>query len=193
MKTSLKLIALAALLSSGSTMAGNYLIGGIGRGTIDLDVSCPAGVSCNFSGTGGKIIFGSSFDNGLSIESGYIYYGQAKAFVSRPGGSASLSAAGHSVILGAAYTADFSAVQATVRGGIAANLARISGAVHITGGGSGSRSDNETSAQPYVGLGVAYRVTPQTAVGIDLDVTRFRYAGETANTRLVTLAVRHAF
>lgn len=186
MKQRLGAAAAAAMLCAGPAMAQGYLAAGVGWTQIDID-GCSG--RCDDSDTGYKLVGGYGLSGALAAELSYFDYGQASERGTINGNPyrARVDATGWG--LGLAYRVDLSPTwDATLRLGIARNRAKLSGSF---GGLSGR--DSETRTRPYFGLGVAYKLSPTMAVGLDMDLTSFKYEGESENARLIGASMRIGF
>jgi OmpA-OmpF porin, OOP family len=186
MKELIGAAAAAALLCAGPALAQGYLVAGVGASKIDIE-GCTG--RCDDSDTGFKLVGGYGLGGALAAELGYFDYGQASERGTLNGSPfrARVDATGWG--LGLAYRVDLSPTwDATLRAGVARNRAKLSGSF---GGVSGRDSDTHT--RPYFGLGVAYKLSPTMAVGLDLDLTSFKFEGESENARLVGASLRIGF
>lgn len=189
MKSYLSTLMLAiAALGCGAVQAQGYVGGGVGPARIDID--CTGATTCDKTSTGYKLFGGFRSPSGFAGELVYFDWGKVEATqVSVELGTASgeLKASGWG--LGMAYFAPFTPQwQGVLRLGVLRNKAKASGTI---GGTSGSTS--ETSTQPYYGLGVSYRFTPNLAVDAAMDFSRIKILGEKADTRLISAGLTYSF
>lgn len=189
LQTHMKKIALilamagASLFSTGA-MAQVYVSGAVGAS--EIDVECDGASTCDTKDTAFKLVGGYEFGNGFAAELGYANFGKAKA--AEPG--VSLEAKASALMLGVAYQAQINQDWGlNFRLGIASVKAEISGSV----AGVGSASDDDSSTQPYYGLGVNYAVAKNVKLEFGADFTKAEYAGEKADVRAITIGVRYAF
>lgn len=184
MKKFAAILATAASLFSGASMAQGYV--SIAGGTSRVNLDCSGLSNCDKTGTAIKLVGGYSFGNGLSAEIGYLDFGKAK--VASGGVTAEAKAAGPT--LGLAYTApigtDFAAV---LRAGVAGIKTKLTGSV----AGLGSASDSETNAAAYVGVGLNYAISKAVKVELGFDASRVEFDGEKGNVRAVTVGLRFDF
>lgn len=81
-----------------------------------------------------------------------------------------------------------------VRLGVARNTGKITATASVNGGGGGSISDSTHSTQPYLGLGIGYKMMPQLFLTGEIDFSRVKYLEtEKADVRLLSIGLRYAF
>lgn len=179
--------AVITLYGHSGAMAQTYL--SVGAGATSLNLDCTGVSDCDNKDTGGKLVLGYGFSNGLAIEASAFSYGKAKATDVVDSTRVRAELAGSGVGLGVAYLGSLSEKWVYgARAGVAFNRTKISGSAAGV-----SFSDKDSNAQAYVGIGLAYKFSPTTSVGIDLDTTRFEYSGEKASARMISAVARFDF
>ena len=187
MKKLILLTAAAVSLFANTAMAQGYLVGGAGVSNTSL--SCNAGVACDKSDVGLKLIGGYQFTNGFAVEVGAMSFGTATAKGSINGMPVTAELKGTNVGAGVAYFAEFSpAWQGVARLGVGSNKSKLAGFA-----GGQSASESQSSTEPYYGFGVAYRLNAVFSVGLDMDFTNLKYDGGGANTRMASVVGRMKF
>lgn len=158
-------------------------------GVTKLDLSCDADVKCDESDVGMKALVGIGLGGGFSAELGYTNFGKFSASYSDGVDTVKASAKGYSLTLGGAYAYNITdKFQAIGRLGFGVNKAKLSASLN---GESGS--DSETTTQPYFGIGAAYLVDKNIAVGASWETTKFKYDGEKADASMLSAFVRYNF
>jgi OmpA-OmpF porin, OOP family len=176
-------VALGLMTMVGTASAQWYAGGTVGAGNVDTDC-CGSG-----GGTGFKVYGGYEIPNrhvaNLSVEAGYIDFGEA----SRSGlvSKASLSATAWTgaAVLRMKFNPAFTGVG---RLGMANVEATASSSVLIVGA---SRSDS--SFQPYFGLGLEYRLSPKWKVTGSMDFTTYDLGSESGSVRLIGAGAQYEF
>lgn len=190
MKKSFASIALA-LAAAGSAQAQSlqnvYVQANVGA--TKLDLSCDADVKCDESDVGMKALVGIGLGGGFSAELGYTSFGKFNANFAEDVGTVKVSAKGYSLTLGAAYAYNVTdKFQAIGRFGFGVNKAKLNASLNDE-----SVSDSETSTQPYFGIGAAYLVDKNVAIGASWETTKFKFDGEKADASMLSAFVRYSF
>lgn len=160
-----------------------YGLASLGQSRANVD--CSGIASCDRSATGGKLMLGYAFGNGVAVEGGYTRFGSFRA----SNGPVALSAKPEALSLSGAYTAALTPVWGlTGRLGVAQVRTKLNADAGVLSG-----SSSETKTQPLVGLGLHYALTPTASVELGLDATRAEYQGERSTLRMVSLGARMAF
>jgi OOP family OmpA-OmpF porin len=150
------LTALAALTLS--TAASAQLYGVVSAGVSKLSFDCGAAASCDKTDTGFKIMGGYKFMPNLAAEIGYFDFGKAKA--------TNLDIKGTGFGAGVAYHQDLAPNWGVVaRGGIAQVKTEL----------SGSTNDSDSNVEPYLGLGIGYRLNKNLSIDGSWDYSRGKY------------------
>lgn len=195
-----------ALLGSGVASAQGYVGGAFGRTNISVD--CSDTITCDKTSSGGKLYGGYMLGQQFSVELGYFDWGKASATGmavafgrEAPKASGPVSIGGELKTtgfgLGVAYLAPLSGDwSAVLRAGIAQNKGKatiedLSGEVATIG------SVSKNSTQPYVGLGLGYKLAPNLVLTGEADFSRVKYGAEgvfeTDAVRLISIGLRYSF
>lgn len=179
----------ALLLAAGSAaQAQGYF--GVSAGVTHANLDCTGTLSCDNTGSGGKVFGGYRLPFGLGIEGLYHDYGKATATVPVGGSSVLASLRSTGVGAGVSYLLPFgpTAWSATFRLGLASNKSKAS----VSGsGGSGSLEETNTGA--YTGAQVSWHPNKNLSVDITADFSRFEQLGERYNTRMLGAGVTFSF
>ncbi len=182
-------IAAAAIAAavSGSAMAGAYVQADVGQGHVSLD--CAGTVSCNNDGYSFGLTGGWAFGSGLAAEFGYTRYGVARATIEQ---GQHLHEAAGAFKLGVAYTLPLGSDWRTdFRYGVAQ--------VRTTVGAWDSETNtflgtlNQTATKPYLGLGVAYAITPSLHARLGGEWTKSELMDGVVNLRAISMGLRYGF
>jgi opacity protein-like surface antigen len=116
-------------------------------------------------------------------------YGKVDAGVPVVGGVVDTEVDGEGIGLGIALMGDFAPQLSGV-----ARLGVLSNKTKVRGSGLGlTVSDSDRKAQPYLGLGVSYALTPQWKIDGSLDFTRLEFQNEKANVQMLMIGVTYGF
>lgn len=188
-----KLVAIAALaVATAPAFAGDvYVLGSVGRSTLDLDKSeidrdlVAAGAanlssSLDKSDTAYKLQLGYQFNQNFAVEGGYIDLGKGGYAASFTGGvaNASVKATGWNIsAVGILPIND----TFSVFGKVGAIDAKVEANVSATGtGGTASGSASATKWKTLWGVGATYNLSKQ--VGIRLEYEEFNNLGDKNTT-----------
>lgn len=181
------MVAAAATVIAASASAEGYVGGAFGVSKLDFD--CAETLSCDTSDTVWKLYGGYKINPGVAVEAGYVNFGETKYSYAFAGdavqGKLSASAFTVGVAVHGDMTPKFSAVG---RIGLAMVKAELTESL-----GSLSVSESDTNARVYLGVGVAYAVTPEVKVTADLDFTDVKLDGETGNVRALNVGLMYKF
>jgi len=158
-------LGLALVAASAAASAQGY--GSISIGTARLDADCTGATTCDKSGNAFKILGGYKFAPNLAWEVGYFDFGKARAADAGVSGEIKTNAFGGGVAFHQDLSADWNFVG---RAGIAQVKTKITG----TAGGL-SASDSDSNIQPYLGLGVGYKLNKTMSIDGAWDFTRSKY------------------
>ncbi|HET9977061.1 MAG TPA: outer membrane beta-barrel protein [Burkholderiaceae bacterium] len=162
-----KQVAFGLALVAASAAASAQGYGVISVGTARLDADCAGTTSCDKTGTAFKLMGGYKFAPNLAWEVGYFDFGKARAADGSVAGEIKTNAFGG----GVAFHQDLSSAWNFVaRGGLARVKTKITGTV-----GSASASDSDNSVQPYLGLGIGYKLNKTMSIDGAWDFTRSKY------------------
>lgn len=186
-KTLLSILAVSALALSSAAGAQGHL--GVGVGATHLSADCEGTSSCDNKGTGFKLLGGYKFSPNLAGEVIYYDFGKAKASIPDFGGTINAeiktSGIGAGIAFGGPLATDWTGV---ARLGIASLKTKITASL---GGQAGS--DSETTTQAYFGLGVGYALSKNAAIDLSCDFSKAKYAGESANVRMIGIGFTYGF
>ncbi len=191
-KSTLAIVAAAALTASAAVQAQFYVGGNVGLGNISID--CSDTNDCDKTATGFKAYGGYRFENGWAVEAGYFDWGKATAsFTDDDSTVLSGSASANGFGIGLAYFMPFSSEWVGVfRFGAIQNRGKLNisdGTVTVSG------SKSEIFA--YGGLGVGYNLTPRIAITVEADFSRARWGAEgvyeSENVQIYTIGLRYSF
>jgi OOP family OmpA-OmpF porin len=187
-KIVLAIAALVAALGASTAFAQQAYVGGaVGQAHANAD--CSGTTECSVNSTGFKLFGGYKFTPNLAGEVTYFDFGRIKAGVPTSIGTVDVKIKGTGLGLGVAYSADFAPQwSGTGRLGVAFNHTAVDAA-----SGGVTASDSENSTNPYVGVGVSYEIQKGLKLDAGLDFSRFKYSGESANVRLLSVGVNYAF
>lgn len=168
----MKKILCAAVLAAlaGAASAQGYAGALIGMSRYDIDCE---GASCDKGDSTGKIYGGYTVSPGLSVEVGYINFGEFSA----DGSGTALKLKSTAFLVGGAFRSELSPDwAATLRLG----LSRVKTKAEATRGAlAGNRSD--TNVGIYAGLGVEYAITSTVKLVGAWDFTRFEVGDESGS------------
>jgi len=177
------LLALSALLISGSAFAQAYV--GITGGLSELKIDCAGATSCDTRDNGFKLYGGYKFNHVGAVEIGYTDYGSAHGSI----GSFSASYSTTSFSLGgAAFLPLTPKLTAIGRLGLAYSDVSVSGSL-----GPFRTSESGTDTHPYLGLGLAFALTPKLSLTGSYDFARIKYDGDRTTTTLLGLGLSYGF
>jgi len=188
MKKTFIAMAASALLAFAATAQAQGYVGAAG-GPTNLDADCTGTITCDNSGTGFKVYGGYKFLPFLAGELTYMSFGKAKASVGFGGGvvNAEIKTTGFGG--GVALMGDLAPNwPAAARLGVARVKADVTGSAFGV-----SASDSDDTTQAYFGFDVGYAFSKNAAVTLSADFSRSKYAGETADVRLLGVGFRFSF
>ena len=142
----------------------------VGVGAANGRVDCVASLPCDHGRTGWKLAAGYRFDSGLELQGSWL---GAHGFQGGDTTAAGLAFGGGFDVDAFGFTAGYRWPFAprwslTARAGAAVVRTRFDYA------DAGFDSVRKTQLQPLAALAAAYQVTPALAIGVGLDVTRFK-------------------
>ena len=182
------LLMAAALLGVGAACAADFSVGfgaGADRGRVD----CVASFPCDRSSTHWKLFGTYRLTPALQVEAVWFDAGHFKGGDTTPlgtefGGTFKVSGIG----LTGGYVWDFAPAWSLVgRAGFAAMRTRFDYANPAFG------SASKTTAQPLLGLGLAYAITPSVRLSLDYDATRFKVHTTRGPLQMLGGAVQYSF
>ena len=175
-KVFLSAVAVMGLTLSNMALSQSYVGGNLGMARIDLNCT----ISCDKTGTGGKIYAGHKFAPNWAGEVSYIDYGKLTS------GPLSLKVTSSGVGLGVAYHGVITETWNWVaRAGLASN--RLKSVVPLS-------SSSDTSIKPYLGVGVGYAFSPELNLTAEADFSKSKLENiASPNVRLISLGLRYGF
>ena len=184
----------AALLAglAGTAAAERYV--GIGAGASHFKVDCAGLDRCDKSDVGVKFFGGYRYTPMLSVEAGYIDFGKSKSTGTQDGFQLEGVLKSQALLVNAAVKAP---LVAGVDGVARIGLARVHASLDQRADGNVISSTTRESWQPYVGLGLQYKVRQDVSVDLGVDMTRAKVDTATGSTtsavRLVNAGVTYGF
>lgn len=188
----LALIAFVAATVATPALAGDvYIVGSIGRSTVDLNKNfldnalTSAGATSlsstlDDSDTAYKIQVGYQYSQNFAVEGGYINLGEATYSASYTGGSANAKAEASGLNIAAVGILPINQ-SFSVFGKLGLIDAKVKVSANATGpGGSASGSASSTDWRPYFGAGGTYNVNKQ--LGIRIEYEQFNGLGDDKKT-----------
>lgn len=174
------LLALGAFLTCSSTLAQVYV--GASLGLTQQDPNCGGWSSCDKSDTGLKIYGGYKLTKEWAVELAYTDFGSVGLNSGPFSGSYSASA----LSAGGAF---FLPLAPKFTGIGRFGLASVDGDYSAPFGNSGS----ESSIEPYVGLGIAYTLTPKLSLTGSFDYVNVDYPRGSGSATLFGVGLSYAF
>ena len=182
------LLGAAALLGAGAASSADFSVG-IGAGTDRGRVDCVASFPCDRSSAHWKLFGGYQLSRTLQVQAVWFDAGHFKGGDTTPlgtefGGTFKVSGFG----LTGGYLWDITPTWSLAgRAGLAAVRTRFD----YTNTAFGSAS--KTTAQPLLGLGLGYAITPSVRLSLDYDVTRFKVHTTRGPLQMLGVAVQYSF
>lgn len=184
------IVATMMALVAGSAAAQVSVEGAFGL--TDLDVDCAGTTHCDNSGTGAKLVLGYALNPNISVEVGYVNFGDAKAgVIVSPYGLVEATLKSNAFYIGGAARGDFShGFSGVARLGIAQVETKTEVSTFY---GSGSQSKSEVNA--LFGLALEYALTPKLKLtgGVDFTQSPIAEDNETATLRLLSIGLKYNF
>ncbi len=190
--TSLRLpvaLALATLGSMpGAASAGEFSVG-LGAGADRGRVDCVASAPCDHRSTQWQLFADYALNDAVVLRAVYFDAGRFDGGDTTPQG---LEFGGRFKVSGVGLTAGYRWALApqwalTGRAGLATVRTRFDYANPVWG------SASKTTAQPLVGVGLSYAVTPALRLGVDWDVTRFKVYTAQGPLQMLGLSAQLSF
>lgn len=181
------MVAAAATVIAASASAEGYVGGAFGVSKLDFD--CAGTLSCDSSDTVWKLYGGYKINPGVAVEAGYVNFGEAKYSYAYAGDTVQSKLSASAFTVGIAVhgelTPEFSAVGRIGLALVKAELAESLGSLSV--------SDSDTNARLYLGVGVAYAVTPDVKVTADMDFANVKFKSESGNVRALNMGLMYKF
>jgi hypothetical protein len=174
--------AFVLAMAAGSAGAAGYVEGTFGVANVDTD--CAGTTSCKNNSTGFKLVGAFALNPEVSLELGYLSFGEGKATAL----GLDMTFSSTALYVGAAIRGDLGpAFTGVARVG----LANVDSEVKANNG----FSNKDASAQLLFGLGLEYAVQPNVRIVGAIDFTKTaEVAGQpAANLRLITGGLRVSF
>ena len=182
------LLGAAVLFCAGGACAADFSVG-IGGYADHGRVDCVASFPCDRSIAGGKLFAGYRVSPAVDVQAVWFDAGHFKGGDTTPlgtefGGTFKVSGLG----LTGGYRWELaSPVSLVGRAGLAAMRTRFDYANAAFG------SASKTTAQPLLGVGLVYAVTPAMSLSLDYDVTRFKVHKTRGTLQMLGVAAQYSF
>lgn len=183
-------VAAAALLGAGvAAAAGNDFSVGLSAGAGQGRVDCVASFPCDHRSTHLKLTASYQLAEAVDVQAVYFNAGRFKGGNTSPlgtafGGTFKVNGFG----LTAGYRSNLTPLwSVTARAGLASVRTRFDHANAVWG------SASQTTAQPLLGLGIAYAITPNVRLGLDYDLTRFKVHTTRGQLQMLGVAAQFSF
>lgn len=180
-------IALAIFSLSAAASAQGYGVVSVGSSKFSLD--CSGATTCDKSDTAYKLLGGYKLNPNLAVEAGFFDFGKARASDATTSATIKVSAFGGGVAWHQDLAPDWNFVG---RLGLAQVKTKIGGTL-----GSVTVSDSDNSVQPYVGLGVGYKLSKNMSLDLAWDASRGKYdkngLNESGNVNAVSVGMTFGF
>jgi OOP family OmpA-OmpF porin len=173
------LLALGAFVACNAALAQVYVGGSVGL--TQQSANCSGWSSCDKSDTGLKLYGGYKLTKAWALELGYNDFGS----VSLRSGPFSGSYSATALSAGGAF---FLTLAPKLTGIARFGLASVDGDYSAPGGGS-----SESSIEPYVGLGIAYTLTPKLSLTGGFDYLNADYPRGSGSATLFSVGLSYAF
>lgn len=184
----------AALLTAlaGHAAAERYV--GVGLGASRFQVDCSGLDRCDKSDTAFKFFGGYRYSAMLAGEVGYIDFGKTKSNRTQDGFQLEGVLKSQALVASAVLTLPLAA---GIDGVAKAGVASVQASLDQRADGQVIASSDRQSWQPYLGLGLQYKLRPAVALGVGVDMTRLKLDGQgggrTSNVSLVSAGVTYGF
>ena len=169
--------------------AANEFSVGLSAGADQGRVDCVTSFPCNHRSTHVKLTAGYQLAEAVDVQAVYFDAGRFKGGNTTPlgtqfGGTFKVNGFG----LTAGYRWDLTPLwSVTARAGLASVRTRFDHANAVWG------SASQTTAQPLLGLGIAYAITPNVRLGLDYDLTRFKVHTTRGQLQMLGVAAQFSF
>lgn len=181
------MVAMLAAATAMNARAQAYVGGGFGLS--QSSVACAGATGCDKKDVGFKLFGGYKFTPNVGVEGGLLQFGTQR-FDGRVGTTPySVDVKPRGAYAAAVLSADLAPeLSAVTRLGISAT--KTTAAASLSSIGS---LDAEERTSPFVGVGLAYKFSPNLSVGVDADFTRVKYGSRSARASLFTLSSTYTF
>jgi predicted porin len=183
-----RLLGAAALLGAGAACGADFSVG-IGAYADRGRVDCVASFPCDRSSAGAKLFAGYRVGPALAVQAVWFDSGHFKGGDTTPlgtefGGSFKVSGFGLAVDYRREFAPSWSLEG---RAGLAAVRTRFDYA------NPAFASVSKTTAQPLLGLGLGYEITPGVRLSVDYDATRFKVHTTRGPLQMLGLTAQYSF
>lgn len=182
------LLGAAASIGAGAAPGADFAVGagaGVDRGRVD----CVASFPCERSSAHGKLFAGYRLNEAVDLQAVWFDAGRFKGGDTTPlgtefGGTFKVNGLG----LTGGYRWQLAPSWSLAgRAGLASVRTRFDYANAVFG------SASQTTAQPMLGLGLAYAITPSVRLSLDYDATRFKVHTTRGPLQMLGLAAQYSF
>ena len=178
----------AAAIATGAASAAGFSVGA-SAGTDQGRVDCVASFPCDRGSADVKLYAGYQVNEAIELRAVYFDAGRFKGGGTTPAG---LEFGGDFKVNGFAVTAGYRWAFApswsvAAHAGLASVRTRFDHANPVWG------SASQTTAQPFIGVGLAYAITPALRLGIDYDATRFKVHTTRGPLHMLGLSAQFSF
>ena len=181
-------LAAATLTAGPALAAGDFSLGlggGVSRGRDD----CVASFACDRSSSFGKLFAAYRLNDTIDVQAVYFDAGRFRGGDTSPLGTefgGTFRVSGFGLTAGGTWNIA-PAWSVAARAGMAAVRTRFDYQNTIWG------SVSQSTAQPMLGLGLAYAITPSLRIGVDYDVTRFKVYRTRGPLQMLGVAAQFSF
>ena len=184
----LRALAFAAALIGTGAAAGELSLG-VSAGADQGRVDCVASFACDHRSSHVKLYAGYEVAPAIDVQLAFFDAGRFRGGDTTPlgtefGGTFKVSGIGVTAGYRWAFTPAWSL---TARAGLASVRTRFDYANTAWG------SASQTTAQPMIGLGLAYAISPTVRLGVDYDATRFKVHTTRGRLQMLGLAAQFSF
>lgn len=181
-------LVLAASLAGTGAMAGEVSLG-VSAGADQGRVDCVAAFPCDHRSSHVKLFVGYELAPAIDVQLAYFDAGHFLGGDTTPLGT---DFGGTFKVTGLAVTAGYRWAftpgwSLAARAGLATVRTRFDYTNSVWG------SASKTTAQPLIGIGLAYAISPSVRLGVDYDVTRFKVHTTQGRLQMLGVAAQFSF
>lgn len=184
----------AALMAALASHAAAEPYGGAALGVSRFKVDCSGLDRCDKSDTAFKFFGGYRYNAMLAGEVGYIDFGKSKSNRTQDGFQLEGVLKSQALVASAVLTVPLAA---GIDGVAKAGVASVQASLDQRADGQVISSTDRQSWQPYLGLGLQYKLRPAVALGVGVDLTRLKLdspgSSHTSNVSLFSAGVTYGF
>ena len=181
-------IATAGIMISAGASAQVYVGGTIGQSKWNDD--CKLTTKCDTTSSAYKLLGGYNLDKNFALEASYFSLGKLKATANVGGANANISVEGTGFEFAGIAKTDFT----EEFGGFAKlGVARVKADANSVVTGFGKYSQDTTSTQPVLGLGLTYKITKELALRGEFEMRRMKLGTDKENVRNLSVGMQYAF